>query len=144
MSFVPIPGRDAYATFAGYLYQVNVTVLRWLNLAPHNTLELEAGEDIDMVRAESDGTQPDPERVMEQLKHVTGSLTLRSGDALESICNFCEHPEAESRGEASVPVPYDSHRWPGANAVEQPAPRYQDVGGCQERPPHSIGTDSGA
>jgi len=91
MSFVPIPGRDAYATFAGYLYQVNVTVLRWLNLAPHNTLELEAGEDIDMVRAESDGTQPDPERVMEQLKHVTGSLTLRSGDALESICNFCEH-----------------------------------------------------
>jgi hypothetical protein len=91
MSFVPIPGRDANATFAGYLYQVNVTVLRWLNLAPDTTLELEAGEDIDTVRSHSDGRQPDPERVMEQLKHVAGSLTLRSGDALESIGNFCEH-----------------------------------------------------
>ncbi len=28
---------------------------------------------------------------MEQLKHVAGSLTLRSGDVLESIANFCDH-----------------------------------------------------
>ena len=86
MSFVPIPGRDAYATFAGYLYQVNVTVLRWLDLAPDTTLELEAGEDIDTVRSGSDGREPDPERVMEQLKQLAGSI-FRSGDALESIGN---------------------------------------------------------
>jgi hypothetical protein len=90
MNFIPIPGRDAYATFAGYLYQVNVTILRWLNLGPNTALELEAGEDIDTVRMGSDGRHLDVDRVFEQLKQLAGSLTLRSGDALEGIANFCE------------------------------------------------------
>jgi len=42
MSFVAIPGRDAHATFAGLVFQVNVTILRWLKLQPDQHLELEA------------------------------------------------------------------------------------------------------
>jgi hypothetical protein len=82
MNFIPMPGRDAYATFAAYLYQVNVTILRWLNLGPDTALELEAGEDIDTVRMGSDGRHLDVDRVFEQLKQLAGSLTLRSGDTL--------------------------------------------------------------
>src|SRR6266849_10599285 len=40
------PRRDARATFAGYVYQVNVSILRWLDLKPSEHLELEAGEQL--------------------------------------------------------------------------------------------------
>ena len=40
--------RDAHATFAGFVFQVNVTILRWLHLQSGQHLELEAGEDIDL------------------------------------------------------------------------------------------------
>ena len=47
------PRRDAHATFAGYVYQVERSILRWLGLKPGEHLELEAGEDIDLVRNSS-------------------------------------------------------------------------------------------
>jgi hypothetical protein len=50
MNFIQISGRDAHATFAGFVFQVNVTILRWLRLHPDQHLELEAGEDIDLIR----------------------------------------------------------------------------------------------
>jgi hypothetical protein len=68
MTFNSIPGRDAYATFAGYLFQVNVTILRWLELASADRLELEAGEDIDLVQGASAKGDSEKHRVMEQLK----------------------------------------------------------------------------
>ena len=42
--------RDAHATFAGFVFQVNVTILDWLELLPGQHLELEAGEDIDLIQ----------------------------------------------------------------------------------------------
>jgi hypothetical protein len=41
--------RDGYATIAGFVLQVDLTLLRWLNLDDSETLELECGEDIDAV-----------------------------------------------------------------------------------------------
>lgn len=82
--------RDAHATFAGFVFQVNVTILRWLNLQSGQHLELEAGEDIDLIQAAAvkglEGAQ-----LLEQVKQLRGKrLTLRSADALEAIANFCQ------------------------------------------------------
>lgn len=89
MSFVAIPGRDAHATFAGLVFQVNVTILRWLKLQPDQHLELEAGEDIDLIQRVADSEAEDV-RTLEQVKQLRKRrLTLRSGEALEALANFC-------------------------------------------------------
>lgn len=38
-NFIPIGGRDAYATIRGYLYQIDVTISRWLPLERTTTEE---------------------------------------------------------------------------------------------------------
>ena len=90
------PGNDAYATIAGFVFQVNLTILHWLQLSEGEYLELEAGEDIDLVRQAADESGFEPERLFMQPKqHLSGgSLTLKSRDALESIANFCYHRRA--------------------------------------------------
>jgi len=45
-SFQLVRDRDAWATIRGYVYQVDVTIDRWLDLQPGQELELERGEDI--------------------------------------------------------------------------------------------------
>src|SRR5258708_20429699 len=94
MSINSNPRRDAHGTFAGYVYQVNVTILRWLKLMQCEYLDLEAGEDIDLVRNASSASEIEKERLMEQLKQEGRSITLRSPDALEAVANFCEHRRA--------------------------------------------------
>jgi hypothetical protein len=86
------PGNDACATIAGFVFQVNVTIQHWLKLGPGEHLELEAGEDIDIVRQEAGESGADPERLTVQLKQLSGaSLTLRNPKSLESVANFCCH-----------------------------------------------------
>ncbi|MDE1161996.1 MAG: hypothetical protein PW792_08625 [Acidobacteriaceae bacterium] len=94
MSFFPIPGRDAASTFAGYIYQVNVTIARWLDLPDGNQLVLEAGEDIDTVVAAANSDGGSKKRLLEQLKQTSSNITLRTPDSLESIANFCRHRES--------------------------------------------------
>ena len=92
MDFLTNPRRDAHATFAGFVFQVNVTILRWLNLKPGQHLELEAGEDIDLIQKGAADSGSKDKRLLEQLKEQPSrSLTLRSADALEAIANFCSH-----------------------------------------------------
>ena len=93
MPFKANPRRDAYATIAGFFYQVNITLLRWLGLQPGQHLELESGEDIDTAEAIGGGEPGLAERrLLEQLKvRSSRSLTLRSPEALEALSNFCEH-----------------------------------------------------
>jgi hypothetical protein len=50
MDFLTNPRRNAHTTFAGFVFQVNVTALRWQNLKPGQHLELEACEDIDLIQ----------------------------------------------------------------------------------------------
>jgi tetratricopeptide (TPR) repeat protein/energy-coupling factor transporter ATP-binding protein EcfA2 len=92
MPFQANPRRDAHATIAGLFYQVNVTILRWLNLQPGQHLELESGEDIDTVDTAGNEPSSAERRLLEQLKvRSKRSLTLRSPEALEALSNFCEH-----------------------------------------------------
>jgi hypothetical protein len=78
MTINTIPRRDAHATFAGFVLQANVTILRWLELGPADRLELEAGEDIDLVQGASEQGDKEKRRVMEQLKQKGCNITLRS------------------------------------------------------------------
>ncbi|MGA2535413.1 MAG: hypothetical protein ABSF53_05320 [Terracidiphilus sp.] len=94
MTIKTIPRRDAFATFAGYVFQVNVTILRWLELAPAHHLELETGEDIDLVQGASEKGDKEKQRVMEQLKQKGCTITLRNPDSIEAIANYCHHLEA--------------------------------------------------
>lgn len=61
--------RDAWATIRGFVYQVDVTIDRWLNLQPGQVLELERGEDIDVVSKAIEAADHDIQRILEQVKH---------------------------------------------------------------------------
>ena len=48
--FKEIKDRDAWSTIRGYVYQVNHTIAKWLELREDEKLELEKGEDYDLVK----------------------------------------------------------------------------------------------
>ena len=82
--------RDATVVIRGYVYQVNMTLLKWIELEPDRRLELEAGEDIDALQqAVTNPNQPD--RVLEAVKCREKNLTLRSPEALSALAAFQEH-----------------------------------------------------
>lgn len=86
--FDPIPRRDASPTIRGFVYQTNLTIQRWLALRENESLELECGEDIDIVAR---GIVTGDERTLEQVRDRITPVTLRS--ALESVANFALHRE---------------------------------------------------
>ncbi len=91
-AFQPARNQDACATIRGFHYQVDHTILRWLALGRDEHLELECGEDIDLVvsaMAESDDN--DFDRRLEQVKLRATKLTLRSSEALEALSNAVGH-----------------------------------------------------
>jgi hypothetical protein len=84
--------RDAYSTIRGYVYQVDLTLRRWLDLSESQHLELERGEDIDLVnRALNAPNTAEASRLLEQIKHREQNLTLRGPAALEALANAVEH-----------------------------------------------------
>ncbi len=89
--------RDAYSTIRGYVYQVDLTLRRWLDLEESQHLELERGEDIDLVnRAINASSTEEAGRLLEQVKHREQNLTLRNPAALEALANAVEHLAANS------------------------------------------------
>jgi tetratricopeptide (TPR) repeat protein len=94
MEFAYNVDRDAYATIAGFVLQVDLTVLRWLNLDDSETLELECGEDIDTVGKDIRAAVSQGTRLFEQVKRRQANLTLRSPVSLEALANFAEHRSA--------------------------------------------------
>jgi hypothetical protein len=85
--------RDAWAVIRGFVYQVDLTIQRWLELADNQTLFLEAGEDVDQVTEFLDGKD---ERLLEQIKVREGRLSLRSSEAVEVVANAIEHVAANA------------------------------------------------
>jgi hypothetical protein len=84
--------RDATVVIRGYVYQVNTTLLKWIGLTPGESLELEAGEDIDAVQqAIAEGDQIEITRLLQAVKHRERNLTLRSPEALAALATFQEH-----------------------------------------------------
>lgn len=103
--FTPGRQQDAYFVIRGFVYQVDTTILRWLQLAPGDILELERGEDIDHVakqlgtataNADFDSEPVDlrRERLLEQIKRLEGSVTLTSTRAV--LANFAAHKRANA------------------------------------------------
>jgi hypothetical protein len=91
IDFAPARNRDAWAVFRGYVYQVNITVDRWLELHPGQILELERGEDVDLLGRATAAVGAERERLLEQVKHLEGTITLRSAAAREFIANAYAH-----------------------------------------------------
>lgn len=79
--------RDAWATIRGYVYQVDLTLEHWIHLNENEVLELERGEDIDVVEVMSGVSG----RTLNQVKHREKKLTLRSSEAQEAMINYFEH-----------------------------------------------------
>lgn len=109
--------RDAWATIRGYVYQVDLTIERWLGLRREQALELERGEDIDLVQKVLAGTDEDKKRLLEQTKHRDDNLTLRSPEAVEALASFREHQEANP--ELNLILRYSTNAEAG---VERPSP----------------------
>lgn len=84
--FKVIPNRDAWSTIRGFVYQVDTTILRWLDLRDNTSLFLETGEDIDIVTR--DLKLGEISRELEQIKHRDKNITLKSDVSLETLLNF--------------------------------------------------------
>ncbi len=85
--FIHNPQRDAWKAIRGFLYQVELTVIRWLNLERDTVLYCECGEDIDLVRQVLETDPNSQERLLEQVK-VRDRITLNSAEALTSLVRF--------------------------------------------------------
>lgn len=84
--------RDAFGAIRGFVYQAELTILRWLRLADQEELELERGEDIDRVARDlGAGPSVNWDRLMEQVKLRERPLTLRSESVRSALANFFEH-----------------------------------------------------
>ncbi len=79
MTFRTERDRDAWPTIRGFVYQVELSVLEWLQLGLDEALELERGEDIDKITR---GLGDSEERLLEQIKHRVDHITLNSASSL--------------------------------------------------------------
>jgi hypothetical protein len=93
--FQTIRDRDSWAIIRGYVYQVELTIESWLAIGDNEVIELERGEDIDLVanaiKANDDESR---NRLLNQVKCRKASLTLGSQEALMAIACFIEHRAA--------------------------------------------------
>lgn len=94
VAFNPPRDRDAWASIRGFVYQVDLTIRRWLDLAPEKVLELERGEDIDLVSSSILAEGEESSRLLEQVKHREQPVTLLSEPAVFAIACAIEHREA--------------------------------------------------
>ena len=79
--------REATPTIRGYAYQAYQSVLAWMRLSEGEVLYLEAAEDFDLQQLGAD--------VVTQVKDTagSGSITLRSSDAIDAINNYWNHKQ---------------------------------------------------
>src|SRR5437879_4880922 len=89
-SFALRRDRDAWATIRGFVYQVDLSIERWLNLTPGQTLELERGEDIDLI-SQALISPAEEYRLLEQVKHRDNVLTLQTPEVKAALACFVEH-----------------------------------------------------
>src|ERR1041385_7844707 len=83
--------RDAWGTIRGYVYQVDLTIQRWLELPPAFELELERGEDVDTIHRAMKRRGETQARLLEQIKARDKNVSLRSSAALGALAYFYEH-----------------------------------------------------
>lgn len=115
--FIASRNRDAWFVIRGFRYQIDLTILRWIELKGDQALELEAGEDIDTIAKCIEADSEQSQRLLEQVKHLDKNITLRSPEALAAIANCLEHRQANP--EVVVAFRLVSNAIPG---VERPSP----------------------
>ena len=91
MEFLLTRNRDAWFVIRGYKYQVDCTILRWVRLKEHHELELECGEDIDIVNRAALKGPSDLDRELQQIKHLDEPISLRSPACKTAIANAVQH-----------------------------------------------------
>lgn len=87
--FTEISNRDAWSTLRGFVYQVDTTILRWMTLYSNQVLELEKGEDIDIINRSLENKELS--RELEQIKYRETNITLNQEEVLEILFNFFLH-----------------------------------------------------
>jgi len=85
--FVYNPQRDAWKAIRGFYYQVEVTIIRWLELQADTVMYCEYGEDIDHVKQLLDIDEAIPTRLLEQIK-TRDKITLTRHEALTALARF--------------------------------------------------------
>lgn len=91
MSFKEIKNRDAWAAIRGFVYQVDVTIDRWIGLKENEFLELEKGEDIDIISKDLNDPKIEESRFLEQVKNRESNITLNQKEIIEILLNFFLH-----------------------------------------------------
>ncbi|MBS1686370.1 MAG: hypothetical protein JSS76_16645 [Bacteroidetes bacterium] len=86
--FEEIANRDAWGVIRGFVYQVDITLLKWLELEEDEVLELERGEDFDIVKNTLENGEI---RDLHQVKFREVNITLSTSDVLQAMSNFFEH-----------------------------------------------------
>jgi hypothetical protein len=90
--FILLRNRDAWPVIRGYVYQVDMTIEQWISLLQGQSLELERGEDIDLVNEYiSCPNEQQEKRLIQQIKHRDENITLKSPYAIEAMASFYEH-----------------------------------------------------
>ena len=92
--FKEIKNRDAWSTIRGFVYQVDSTIVRWLKLEDNEILELEKGEDIDIITRDLE--QNEISRELEQIKYRESSISLNQEITLEILFNFFIHKSSNT------------------------------------------------
>jgi hypothetical protein len=85
--FVYNPQRDASKAIRGFYYQLELTVIRWLELQADTVLYCECGEDIDHVKHLLDTSGAISTRLLEQVK-IREKITLTRYEALTALARF--------------------------------------------------------
>src|SRR5215213_3133519 len=116
-TFVTMRDRDAWATIRGYVYQVDWTIQSWFDLQAPKVLELERGEDIDVVLGALDLSGEEQNRRLEQIKYLDRNITLRTPQVLEALSSFHEHLVHNPDMDLSLAFVTNSEP-----AVERPSP----------------------
>src|SRR5579875_2744945 len=112
--FITRLDRDAWATIRGYVYQMALTVERWLNLQDGQILELERGEDIDVISTGLSANDLQMDRLLEQVKHREVNVTLRSAPALQALSSAIAH--RASNASMSLTFRYTTNAQAGVEA----------------------------
>lgn len=91
MAFNEIKDRDAWFVIRGFVYQVNLTLKKWIDLQPDSVIELEKGEDIDTIV--NNINNEEVLRQLGQVKHRSNNITLNDPSILDILTNFFSHLE---------------------------------------------------
>ncbi len=89
VSFNEIPKRDAFPAIRGFVYQVHLTILQWFRLRHGQILELEKGEDFDVITKEIE--EQKEIRELGQVKFLERGISLNQRKILDIVFNYFEH-----------------------------------------------------